>query len=460
MPTTELRYNAGFEPRFYQRPYMDAMFGGCKFAVWVMHRRGGKDRTALSTAAMMSLREQPALYWHCLPTQRQGRKVVWDNITAQGKRLIDTVFPREIVKRRIEDEMKVELRTGAIHQIVGADNFDSIVGANPRHVTFSEWSLTDPRAYDFVRPILRENGGSVSFIYTPRGRNHGWKTLEIARKVPGAFAAVMPITATRVLTAADMDMERRLGMSEELIQQEYYCDFNVANQGVILGRQIARAERERRIVDDLQWHRGSKIVVSSDIGYRDKAAFWWWQICRGGFELLHYDEASGLDAQDWIPRLQKVGLPIDKLWLPHDARAKTFATRHSVVEQMAQAFPVDIVPQTRLADRINAARVVMDRCRFHGIACERGLEALRNWQFTYDEEQRVFSHEPDHNWASHGGDAFSYGAQVLEELVVDTTPPDPRKAADRGLRTGANYAFTLDELWDDDSRERAANRLR
>ena len=57
-------------------------------------------------------------------------------------------------------------------QIVGADNFNALVGASPVHVTFSEWSLTDPRAYDFVRPILRENNGSAAFIYTPRGYNH------------------------------------------------------------------------------------------------------------------------------------------------------------------------------------------------------------------------------------------------------------------------------------------------
>jgi phage terminase large subunit len=176
----DLVIDGGFKPRHYQIPYMAAMDGGCKFAVWVMHRRGGKDRTALAQTVKMAFK-RIGLYWHCLPNLRQGRKVIWDNITSEGKNLIRQTFPDEIVARKIDDEMKIELVNGSIVQIVGADNFDALVGASPVHVTFSEWSLTDPRAYDFVRPILRENNGSVAFIFTPRGYNHGWKTLQVAK---------------------------------------------------------------------------------------------------------------------------------------------------------------------------------------------------------------------------------------------------------------------------------------
>src|SRR5215475_7297972 len=160
----EFRIDGGMMPRHYQRHYMAAMDDGCKFAVWVMHRRGGKDRTALAQACKQAF-VRTGLYWHCLPTLKQARKVVWDNITAEGTNLIHQTFPRELVRKRIEDEMKLELVNGSIVQLIGADNFDAVLGANPVHVTFSEWALTDPRAYDFVRPILRENNGSVAFIY-------------------------------------------------------------------------------------------------------------------------------------------------------------------------------------------------------------------------------------------------------------------------------------------------------
>jgi hypothetical protein len=438
---TQRLIDGGMVPRHYQTPYMLAMDQGCKYAVWVMHRRGGKDRTALAQACKDAFK-RTGLYWHCLPTLKQGRKVVWDNITSEGTNLIRQTFPNELVKRRLEDEMKLELVNGSIVQIVGADNFNSLMGASPVHVTFSEWSLTDPRAYDFVRPILRENNGSVSFIYTPRGYNHAWRTLQVAQKLKGAFTAVMSIRETQVLTEADMEIERAQDMPEELIQQEYYCDFASANVGAIVGRYVSAAEREGRITEDAIYSPGSKIVVSCDLGYRDAAAFWFWQLKLGGFDLIHYEEGNGLDASEWIDRLKAVGLPIDHVYLPHDARAKTMASRYTVAEQFAQAFQCSVVPQGKLQDRINAARLVIPHCTFHVDRCARGLEALRAWSFKWDDERKVMSAEPDHNWASHGSDAFSYGAQVVRELVKDTKPRE------RATFDGKFYPFTLTDLFE------------
>ena len=435
----DFNIDGGFTPRHYQKGYMEARQRGCKFAVWVMHRRGGKDRTALAQTCKDSF-NRVGLYWHCLPTLKQGRKVVWDNITSEGKNLILQTFPPHLVRRKLEDEMKIELVNGSIVQIVGADNFNSLIGASPVHVTFSEWSVTDPRAYDFVRPILRENGGSVSFIYTPRGYNHGWKTLKVAEKLPGAYCAVMSIRETQVLSEADIELERAMEMPEELIQQEYYCDFASANVGAIVGRYIAQAERDGRITVDCVLIPGSRVVVSCDLGYRDCAAFWFWQIGPDGFDLIHYMEASGLDASEWIDRLKNCGIPIAHVYLPHDARAKTMATRFTVAEQFAQAFECSVLPQGKLQDRINAARLVIPRCNFHPDACARGLEALRAWAFKWDDERRIFSAEPAHDWASHGSDAFSYGAQMVRELIRETS------LATRPEFDGHFYPFSLDEL--------------
>lgn len=440
-----IRVDGGMTPRGYQLPYMQARDSGCKFIVWVMHRRGGKDRTALAQTCKDAFK-RVGLYWHCLPTLKQGRKVVWDNITSEGKNLIAQTFPPELVKRKLEDEMKVELVNGSIVQVVGADNFDSLVGASPVHVTFSEWALTDPRAYDFVRPILAENGGSVSFIFTPRGYNHAHKTLQIAQRLKGAFVAVMTIVDTQVLNADDIALERAMGMPEELIQQEYYCDFSSANVGAIVGRYISAAEREGRLIADT-WGHDSRIVVSSDIGYRDAAAFWFWELQAGGFHLCHYEEGAGLDAEQWIDRLKTCGVPIHHLYLPHDAKAKTMATRFSVIEQFARAFECSIVPQTKLQDRINAARSILPHCTFHADACVRGLEALRAWSFDWDNERKEFSTAPRHDWASHGSDAFSYGAQMVRELVrVKTADAEP-------TWDGHFYPFSLDDLHSQGKRE-------
>jgi hypothetical protein len=441
----------GFTPRHYQRPIMRFFDSGGKRAWWCVHRRGGKDRTMLAQVSKMAHR-RVGTYWHMLPTLRQARKVVWDGITNDGQRLIDVTFPRELVSKRNEAEMKIELKCGSIIQLVGADNVDANVGANPVHVTFSEFALTHPRAWHLLRPILTENDGSAAFISTPRGYNEFWDVGEVARTDSSGrwYYGLMPITVTGVMTEEQVAQEIREGMPEALARQEYYCDFSAANVGAVLGKWIEEAERDGRIVDDLVADPdGAPLELSSDIGYNDTCAWWLWQRLPGGWcAVLGYVEDNGLDASDWIERFQALGWTtarIGQVWLPHDARARTFATKTSALEQFrAAGYKTDIVPQVSRSHRINAARSVARRCIFNRTTCSVGLQALREWQYKYDEERRTFSSEPEHNWASHGSDAFSYGALTMVARAVERPEaPQPRvyaRTADRG--------FTLEDLWE------------
>jgi hypothetical protein len=34
--------------------------------------------------------------WHMLPTLKQGRRVIWDGIDREGRRMIDQAFPKEM----------------------------------------------------------------------------------------------------------------------------------------------------------------------------------------------------------------------------------------------------------------------------------------------------------------------------------------------------------------------------
>jgi len=160
-----------------------------------------------------------------------------------------------------------------------------------------------------------------------------------------------------------------------------------------------------------------------------------------------YDEASGLDAEEWCDRLQGRRIAT-RLHLPHDARARSFNSRHSTVEVFLQkgkhvAEQIVVNSQRKKQDSINAGRMVLKCTRFDGTACATLLDALRSYHFKYDEEQRIFSSEPEHDWSSHGSDAFMEGAAALQDFVEEPPPPPP----DRQLTAPLNYAFALDDLW-------------
>jgi hypothetical protein len=439
--------------RPYQQEAMAYFDNGGLRGASVWHRRAGKDFVAIHQIAKMAHKRR-GLYYHCLPTQRQGRKVVWETLTKEGHRLIDMAFPSPLRKGNPNStEMRIPLKCGSNYQVVGSDNYSALIGSNPVGVVFSEWSLTDPRVWDFIRPILVENGGWAWFIYTPRGYNHGFDIAEIAKDNPEWFYSRKTVDDTHVLTPADIQKEADDGMPKELIRQEFYCDFSAANVGAVLGGYIEAAEKEGRILDeDLYKSSGEQVMAVLDIGFRDTTAVWYVQVQATGPELVGYDEAAGLDAGDWTKRIKNSRYDVGKVWLPHDARNKTFASKHSVLEQFLGAFSVvSIVPSTKIFDRINAARTMLPYCRFSRTHCERGLMALREWSFQWDDVRKVFSQEPLHNWASHGGDAYTYLSVVLSAEMKDWSkaPLNLEQQSEVWVPNGACYTFTLEQLHED-----------
>ena len=176
-----------WRPRPYQQRLWNYLEAGGKRAVGVWHRRAGKDEVCLHWAACAAM-QRVGNYWHMLPEASQARKAVWDAVNPHtGLRRTAEAFPPSILVGQRDDDMRLTLINGSTWQLVGADRFDALVGSPPIGLTFSEFSLTNPAAWDYLRPIPAENGGWSIFMMTPRGRNHAWKLYEMARSNPDWF---------------------------------------------------------------------------------------------------------------------------------------------------------------------------------------------------------------------------------------------------------------------------------
>ena len=441
----------GLVPRPYQRPLWRYLQNGGTHAVAVWHRRGGKDDVALHHAAC-SAHKRIGTYWHMLPEYAQARKAIWNAINPNTKRRrIDDAFPHALRKRTNEQEMFIEFKCGSTWQVVGSDNFNALVGSPPVGIVFSEWSIANPSAYAMLSPILAENNGWAVFIYTSRGYNHGHSTYQSAKDNPGAFAELLTVDDTGVISQEILERQRRTYIDlygpeagDAFYRQEFYNDWSASNIGAVLGAAIERADKSGRIVDFKLDN--EPVTISSDLGRRDTATWWYWVPRLGGFDLVDYDQGVGMDAEQWIDRIKARGHKIEKIWLPHDARVKTFQSNYSAIEQFIDGFGAErmgIVPRVSIADRINAGRRVVERCRFHKTNCKDGLNGLRSWSFDYDAEKKIMSSEPRHDWASHIGDGYTYGAQVLEELL----PPPPPPPDGRRIIVGANE-ITMNDMWE------------
>jgi len=211
-----------FQPRKYQEKILQALDSGCKRAVIVWHRRSGKDKVLINLIIKKAF-ERVGIYYYFFPTYSQGEKIIWDGVDKDGFKFLDHI-PQEVIGDKNDTKKRVRFVNGSILQIIGTDNIDSIVGTNPIGCVFSEYSIQDPRAWDFIRPILAENGGWAVFAYTPRGLNHGWKLLQQARTEPNWFHEVLTVDDTEAISKEVLEEEERQ-MPPDLFQQEYYCKF-------------------------------------------------------------------------------------------------------------------------------------------------------------------------------------------------------------------------------------------
>lgn len=222
------------------------MMGGGKRAVAVWHRRAGKDLTALDITKRQSFK-RVGTYFHCFPAFNQARRVMWDGMDGQGRKFIDRFS--SIAKKTNSTEMKIELINGSQWQLIGADNYDTVVGANPIGIVFSEWAISDryPLAWDYFRPMLVENGGWAIFIYTPRGRNHGWGLYNMALHNDDWFSEILTVKDTNAVSEADIEKERLAGMPEDLIQQEFYCSFLASSANILIPYEYIEQAEKRQV---------------------------------------------------------------------------------------------------------------------------------------------------------------------------------------------------------------------
>jgi hypothetical protein len=426
-----------WSPRLYQKALWSYLEDGGRRACVIWHRRSGKDDVALNWTCRAA-HERVGEYWHMLPEAAQGRKVVWDAVSPHtGKRRIDQAFPPEFRDKTREQDMVVQFKNGSLWRVVGSDNYNSLMGATPVGVVFSEWALADPNAWAFLRPILMENGGWAMFITTPRGNNHARTTLDLARQEPGWFAEVLSADKTGVFTSEQLATELRelqhdYGVEEgaALYEQEYNCSFDSALVGSYYGSYLTRATKAGRIAS-VPVDRAVLVHTAWDLGISDSTAIWFVQCVGKERRLVDYHEGSGLGLDEYARILEEKrarhGWVYGYHFFPHDIEHRELGNRGlSRVDTLSGlGIKAKVVPVSNVNDGVNAVRRMLDATWIDEKRCERGLNALRNYSRAWNEKTKMFSDAPKHDWASHGADAlrtFACGYRDAKEK-----PPAPVK---------------------------------
>lgn len=362
--------------------------------------------------------------------------MIWDASTNEGKRILDYV-PKEIIESKNSQQMQLRLTNGSLYQLIGSDNIDSLVGTNPKIIIFSEYAIQSPSAWEYLRPILDVNRGYAVFISTPRGKNHFYDLMLMAKQNPEWYCEILSIKDTGVLTEKDIDKIRAEGVSEELIQQEYYCSFNRGVEGSYYGKLIEKAREDKRICN-VPYETRSPVHTAWDIGYGDSTSITFWQEIGGEIRIIDFYENQGEGIAHYVKHLQNKPYVYGTHYLPHDAGSGSLQTGRTL-QDVAYEQGIKTILLEREIDiqiGIEAVRNLLSIAFIDETKCRHLIKCLENYHKKFNDKTQAYSETPVHDWCSHAADSVRYMANARIQFGRGPGSMTPQKLQEIKNRTG------------------------
>ena len=396
------RVDTGYRPRPQQLD-LHRLLKSHRFGAAVCHRRMGKTVGAINhliDAALRSQAVRPRLAY-IAPTYRQGKAIAWDYLKHYTRGI-----PFACAN---ESELRVDLPNESQIRIYGADNPDSLRGLYFDGAVLDEYGLMPSRTFtEVVRPALADRKGWALFIGTPNGKNHFY---DVCQQAKGGgqewFFAQYRASDTNILEASELESARG-AMTPDEYDQEFQCSFEASVKGAVFAEEIRKARDSKRITR-VPYDRLALVDTYWDLGVGDMTAIWFAQSIGMEVRLIDYYENKGQGLDHYAAVLKSKGYNYGRHVAPFDIEVRELGTGRSRQEvAWGLGLYFEIAAKLRLADGINAARLMFARCYFDEEKCREGLEALMNYRWDFNERIDEFKAVPVHDWASHGADAFRY----------------------------------------------------
>lgn len=421
--------------RNYQIEDQKALFiEGKKRIIAQYPRRSGKEVESWNFIVEGAI-ETPGLYLMGYPTNVRARKILWEGqiVMPDGSsfRFLDMI-PKIFLQGKPNNvDMTITLKNGSVIWVVGSDiDPDKMRGINPRGAVLSEFAYCNPQLLYTLLPIFRQNNGWIFLQSTFNGMNHFYRMLRNNKNDPNwhcrdeTIITLLDENGNRYITDEMIEEDRRAGMPEYLIQQEYYGNVQINQETRYFAREINYIDQNDKIVENLILY-NTPCYTASDFGIRDDCCWLIFQMDYDGNPVVISFFKSNNRKLDYYlfecrRRTEKHGLYIRNHFGPHDADTVHFPHTESAVDvarDMGESMIVTQKPFSKIA-AINQMRKMLVRCRFNKQETSGLIDCLSNYEKEYDDKMQIYKDRPLHNWASHGVDAFQTMTLAIDAGLV------------------------------------------
>lgn len=278
------------------------------------------------------------------------------------------------------------------------------------------------RSLSLLRPTIRSEGSELWFSWNPRRKVDPVDLMLRGEALPTGAVVVRANWSDNPWFPSVLEQERQDCLRNDPDQYDHIWEGGYATilAGAYYARYISEARAAGRIgrvaVDPLMqvrafWDLGGSGMRS------DATAIWVAQFIGREIRVLDYYEAVGQPLAAHVQWLRSKW-PKALCVLPHDgAPVNPIADASWETALNAAGFETEVIPnQGRGAAtlRIEAGRRRFPMIWFNEETTKPGLEAL-GWYHEKRDEERNIGLGPEHDWSSHGADAFGLMCVCYEE---------------------------------------------
>lgn len=295
-------------------------------------------------------------------------------------------------------------------------------------------NVSDP-SWIVLIPTIREDGSELWLTWNPERKASATNKRFGDDRAPDPRVKIETINWRDNPWFPDKLNRDRLRDKEQRPEQYGHIwdgEYVTALSGAYYARQIQQARDEGRIGavarDPLLTLRAVWDIGGTGVK-ADATAIWIVQHVGTEIRFLDYYEAVGQPLAAHVEWLRNTGYGAALCILPHDGASheKVYATTYEGALREA-GFQVRIVPNQGAGaamQRVERARRLFPRMRFDAQKCSAGIDAI-GWYHEKRDENRGIGLGPDHDWSSHGSDAFGLEAVAYEEPVTKIYKPRPQ----------------------------------
>ena len=280
------------------------------------------------------------------------------------------------------------------------------------------------RSLGLLRPTIRAENSELWFSWNPTRKSDPVDKMFRGEELPTGATVVKANWSDNPWFPSVLEQERLDCLRSQPDQYDHIWEGGYATvlTGAYYAQALSQAKAEGRIGrvarDPLMTIRAYWDIGGTGLK-ADATSIWICQFIGREIRVLDYYEAKGQELAAHVMWMRDSGWDKALCILPHDGE------QHDKIRQItyegalqSAGFKTRIIPNQGAGAammRVNAARRLFPSIWFNADKCQPGLDAL-GWYHAKIDAARGVDLGPDHDWASHGADAFGL-------MCVDYTPP-------------------------------------